>query len=143
MLASKLRLITTFLALGIALLCARLPSSMSATASSVPAGTPWADGPLPLIETPQYATKKDDIWTKGATHMALLHNAILRGFNTVYLQAPHIKDVDKADFVGYSLAWFRFVKSHHDDEEAELFPKVEEVLKEKGIWEETHKEHGG
>ncbi|KKY26757.1 putative hemerythrin hhe cation binding domain-containing protein [Diplodia seriata] len=135
MLPSNLRLLTTLLALGIALL------SMSTVAGSAPAGTSWADGPCPLIETPQYATKKDDIWTKGATHMALLHNAILRGFNTVYLQAPHIKDADKADFVGYSLAWFRFVKSHHDDEEAELFPKVEGVLNEKGIWEETHKEH--
>jgi hypothetical protein len=27
----------------------------------------------------------------------------------------------------YATTWYRFVKSHHDDEEAELFPKVEEV----------------
>lgn len=38
--------------------------------------------------------------------------------------------------------WLRFVKSHHDDEEAELFPKVEEVLGSKEIWQETHQEHG-
>jgi len=49
---------------------------------------------------------------------------------------------DKADFIGYAQAWFRFVKSHHDDEELELFPRVEEVVGTKGIWEETHKEHG-
>ncbi|EJD36055.1 hypothetical protein AURDEDRAFT_92861 [Auricularia subglabra TFB-10046 SS5] len=108
---------------------------------SASAATPWADGPLPLVATPQFATKKDDLWTKGATHMALLHNAILRGFNSIYLQAPHVLPADYADFVGYSLAWFRFVKSHHDDEEAELFPKVEDVLGAKGIWDETHKEH--
>jgi len=74
--------------------------------------------------------------------MALLHNAVLRGFNSVYLQAPHVLPQDYADFVGYSLAWYRLVKSHHDDEEAELFPKVEHVLNEKGIWDETLHEHG-
>lgn len=74
--------------------------------------------------------------------MALLHNAILRGFNSVYLQAPHVKSADYADFIGYSLAWYKLVKSHHDDEEAELFPKVEDVLNEKGIWDETISEHG-
>lgn len=102
----------------------------------------WADQPCPLIRTPQFETKEDDIFTKGATHMALLHNAILRGFNTIYLQAPHVKDEqEKADFIGYSLAWHKFVVSHHDDEERELFPAVEGVLKEEGIWEKTHQEH--
>ncbi|KAF2089649.1 hypothetical protein K490DRAFT_72358 [Saccharata proteae CBS 121410] len=104
-------------------------------------GDVWADGPCPLITTPQYATKKDDIWTKGATHMALLHNAILRGFNSIYLQAPHVTRDDYADFIGYSLAWYKFVKSHHDDEELELFPKVEDVLGARGIWDQTHEEH--
>jgi hemerythrin-like domain-containing protein len=74
--------------------------------------------------------------------MCLLHNSIIRGFNSIYLQAPHVKDADKADFVGYSLTWFRFVKSHHDDEEENLFTKVEELLGDKDIWTETHKEHG-
>lgn len=74
--------------------------------------------------------------------MCLLHNAIIRGFNTIYLQAPHIQEADKADFIGYALTWFRFVKSHHDDEEFNLFPKMEEVLGDKTIWTETHEEHG-
>jgi hypothetical protein len=64
--------------------------------------------------------------------MTHIHNAILRGYNSIYLQAPHISDADKP----------AFVKSHHDDEEAELFPRVEDVLGETGIWAETHKEHG-
>ena len=76
--------------------------------------------------------------------MAHIHNAILRGYNSIYLQAPHIKDIDKPAFIGYALTWFRFVKSHHDDEEDGLFPKVEEVLGEsgKGVWKGTHEEHG-
>ncbi|KAH9867092.1 hypothetical protein IAQ61_007684, partial [Plenodomus lingam] len=104
-------------------------------------GKPWADSPCALITTPQYATKKDDIFTLGATHMAHIHNAILRGYNSIYLQAPHVQEADNSAFVGYALTWYRFVKSHHDDEEAELFPKVEEVLGSKDIWQETYQEH--
>ncbi|KAI5272468.1 hypothetical protein E4T47_04356 [Aureobasidium subglaciale] len=107
----------------------------------IPKDQSWADGPCEIIHTPQFLTKKEDIWTKGATHMALLHNAILRGFNTIYLQAPHVQPANYHAFIGYSLTWYRFVKSHHDDEEAELFPKVDDILKEKGIWDKTHQEH--
>ena len=102
---------------------------------------PPLDSPCPLVHTPQYETKKNDTFTKGATHMALVHNAILRGFNSIYQQAPHVKEADYPDFVGYSLAWYNFVKLHHDDEETELFPKVEEIIGKKGIWGQTHKEH--
>lgn len=74
--------------------------------------------------------------------MALLHNSIFRGYNSIYLQAPHVQDADKADFIGYALTWFKFVKSHHDDEEETLFTKVEELLEDKTVFEDTHKEHG-
>ncbi|KAK4116151.1 hypothetical protein N656DRAFT_774352 [Canariomyces notabilis] len=73
--------------------------------------------------------------------MALLHNSILRGYNSIYHQAPIVLDQDKAAFVGYCLAWYKFVKSHHDDEEATLFTMMEEVLQDQTIFEETHKEH--
>lgn len=74
--------------------------------------------------------------------MALLHNSILRGYNSIYHQAPHVQDPDKADFVGYAQTWFKFVKSHHDDEEETLFTKVEELLDDKTVFEGTHHEHG-
>ncbi|KAH9884885.1 hypothetical protein F4778DRAFT_762082 [Xylariomycetidae sp. FL2044] len=73
--------------------------------------------------------------------MALLHNAILRGYNSIYQQAPHVKPADKADFVGYCLTWHKFVTTHHDDEEQTLFTKVEDVLNDKTVFDETHKEH--
>ncbi|KAJ4360498.1 uncharacterized protein N0V89_001063 [Didymosphaeria variabile] len=73
--------------------------------------------------------------------MAHIHNAILRGYNSIYLQAPLISHEDKNDFIGYCTAWFKFVKSHHDDEEAELFPKIEEVMGRNDLFAETHKEH--
>jgi hemerythrin-like domain-containing protein len=74
--------------------------------------------------------------------MALLHNSIFRGYNSIYNQAPHVQSADKSDFIGYALTWHKFVASHHDDEEANLFTKVEEVLDDKNIWSETLKEHG-
>jgi hypothetical protein len=133
--------------------------------STYPPTKAWADGPMKLVATPQFETKKvrrcrrcprymwwpgltsfsnqTDIFTSGATHMALLHNSILRGYNSIIHQAPVVLDHDKANFVGYSLAWYRFVKSHHDDEEETLFTKIEELLKDKDVFAETHKEHGG
>ncbi|KAI0477332.1 hypothetical protein GGR56DRAFT_691847 [Xylariaceae sp. FL0804] len=120
----------------IGLFLTRSPFLMSAGAPA--AGKPWADSPMKLITTPQYETKKTDIFTTGATHMALLHNSIFRGYNSIYQQAPHVKPTEKADFI---VTWHKFVKSHHDDEEANLFTKVEGVLDDKTVFEETHKEH--
>ena len=119
----------------------RAPFRMTSMTPSI--DIPWADHPCKLIMTPQYATNETDIFTTGATHMAHIHNAILRGYNSIYLQAAQVKDEDKTAFIGYALAWYKFVKSHHDDEEAELFPKVADVLHstDDQIWSETHKEH--
>ncbi|KAA8635337.1 hypothetical protein SMACR_01557 [Sordaria macrospora] len=122
----------------VALLLTRAPAF---TMTSVAPTKAWADEPMKLITTPQYATKKTDIFTSGATHMALLHNSIFRGYNSIYQQAAHVADQDKADFIGYCLTWYRFVKSHHDDEEQSLFPKIEDLLQDKTVFEETHKEH--
>ncbi|KAH7363443.1 hypothetical protein B0T11DRAFT_282608 [Plectosphaerella cucumerina] len=119
-------------------LLSRSPFMMTSTA---PSGKPWADGPMRLVVTPQYQYRKTDLFTTGATHMALLHNAILRGYNSIYRQAPHVQDEDKADFIGYALTWYKFVKSHHDDEEENLFTKVEQLLEDKDVFAETHLEH--
>ncbi|KAK9416427.1 hypothetical protein SUNI508_01844 [Seiridium unicorne] len=123
----------------IGLFFTRSPYMMTATTPA--AGKPWADAPIKLITTPQYETKQTDIFTTGATHMALLHNAIFRGYNSIYQQAPHVKPADKSDFIGYALTWHKFVVSHHDDEEENLFTKVEAVLDDKTIWADTIKEH--
>jgi hemerythrin-like domain-containing protein len=82
------------------------------------------------------------MFTSGASHMCQMHNSIFRGYNSIYQQAAHIKDGDKADFVGYCLSWYKFVKTHADDEEANLFPMVEKLLDDSTIWGDTHKEHG-
>ena len=74
--------------------------------------------------------------------MCNLHNSILRGYNSIFLQAAHVQEADKSDFVGYALTWHKFVKSHHDDEEQTLFTKMEEVLKDNTVFKATHEEHG-
>ncbi len=73
--------------------------------------------------------------------MCNLHNSILRGYNSIYHQAPYVQDADKVDFVGYALTWHKFVKSHHDDEEQTLFTKVEALLKDQEVFHATHEEH--
>ncbi|KAF3764291.1 hypothetical protein M406DRAFT_322558 [Cryphonectria parasitica EP155] len=128
------------ISLVLALLAQRSPFMMASTPASS-SSKPWADGPMKLVGTPIHETNKTDIFSTGASHMALLHNSIFRGYNSIYLQAPHVQDADKADFVGYCLTWFKFVKSHHDDEEETLFTKVEELLGDTSVFEETHKEH--
>lgn len=74
--------------------------------------------------------------------MALLHNSILRGYNSIYNQIPCIQEADKSDFIGYSLTWYKFVKSHHEDEEANLFTKIEDLLQDNSVFEGTHEERG-
>lgn len=57
--------------------------------------------------------------------MALSHNAFIRGFNSIYQQAPRVEQsADKTDFVGYCLAWIDCVLAHHHYEETELFPNI-------------------
>ncbi|UNI24626.1 hypothetical protein JDV02_010360 [Purpureocillium takamizusanense] len=101
---------------------------------------PWADTPLALIPTPAFLTNKTDMWTEGASHMCNLHNAIFRGYNSMYLQAPHVRDADKADFLGYCRTWSKFVRTHAEKEEGELFPDAERLLGEE-VFKHTHEEH--
>lgn len=88
-----------------------------------------------------------DTWTLGASHMALLHNALIRGYNSIYIQAPHVKPQDHADFIAYALTWYKFIKAHHDAEEESLFPQCLEILGKRGdegdreVWGKAHEEH--
>lgn len=77
-----------------------------------------------------------------ASHMAIVHNVLIRGYNSIYQQAPHIEPADYADFVGYCLAWHDMVQGHHDSEEAVLFPGIEEATGVKGIMDGEKAEHG-
>jgi hypothetical protein len=54
--------------------------------------------------------------------MCILHNGLLRGLNSIYLQAPHItKPSDQRDFIEYALLRATVLESHHEGEEINLF----------------------
>jgi hemerythrin-like domain-containing protein len=73
--------------------------------------------------------------------MILSHNSIIRGYNSIYQQAPRITTLEQNDFVGYCLAWHQFVEKHHNYEELYLFPAIEEAIGEKGVMSHEVAEH--
>ncbi|KAK9418954.1 putative Hemerythrin-like domain-containing protein [Seiridium unicorne] len=102
----------------------------------------YRDTPLSLIPTPKFQTGKDDPFTIEASHMALSHNAFIRGFNSIYQQAPRVQTpTDKTDFIGYCLAWIECVKTHHQYEESELFPNINKAAGQTGLMDDAVHEH--
>jgi len=77
-----------------------------------------------------------------ASHMALSHNSIIRGFNSIYQQAPRIAAPDYKDFIGYCIAWHKMVEQHHKHEEVHYFPAIEKATGQKGVMDGEAKEHG-
>jgi hypothetical protein len=58
-----------------------------------------------------------------ATDMCHVHNLIIRGMNSIYLQAPYIKQLtDVADLFFYTKCLIACINAHHDGEEKYLFP---------------------
>lgn len=80
-------------------------------------------------------------FTKAATEMALVHNVILRGMNSIYLQAPHVPAKDVPPFIGYCKAWSELLHSHHESEEALLFPSIEKAAGVPGLMQTSVSEH--
>jgi hemerythrin superfamily protein len=74
--------------------------------------------------------------------MCMVHNSLFRGYNSIFHQASHVAEADKADFIGYCLTWHKFLTAHAENEERSLFPRTEELLGDTAIWEAAHQEHG-
>jgi len=74
--------------------------------------------------------------------MALVHNSIIRGLNSIYLQAPNIKqEKDVADFLTYMFSWSLLVHMHHDSEESVLFPLLEKDIGIQGFMDKNVEQH--
>jgi len=96
----------------------------------------WADGPFELIETPSLTMDPTNKAVIVASDMAMAHNGLIRGLNSVYLQAEGVNTPeDIADFLVYAQCWSDCLEHHHDGEEEKLFPVVEEYTGEQGIME--------
>lgn len=63
-----------------------------------------------------------------ATGMALAHNMILRGLNSIYQQAPWIQQRDTQDFLEYCKLWLQVITVHHSGEEKHFFPYIESAV---------------
>ncbi|KAG0641336.1 hypothetical protein HOY80DRAFT_743710 [Tuber brumale] len=101
----------------------------------------WADGPFQLITTPALEGDLKDPFIQAATEMALIHNIIIRGMNSIYLQAPHVPVEDVQPFIGYCKAWSEFLHSHHKNEETILFPSIEKAAGVPGLMQPNVAQH--
>ena len=81
------------------------------------------------------------MFDKLASEMAHVHNMLIRGLNSIYLQAPHIKPADEKPFCKYIMGWYDLLHIHHDGEEAMFFPIVEKMTDTKGIMDTNIDQH--
>jgi hypothetical protein len=73
--------------------------------------------------------------------MAVLHNCLIRGLNSIYLQAPNLSPSDHADFILYCQGWSGILHAHHHGEETEIFPQIEAKTGVAGIMEVNVSQH--
>lgn len=74
--------------------------------------------------------------------MVLSHNSLIRGYNSIYQQAPRLLSSDNKDFIGYCLAWHTCVAKHHQYEETLFFPAIEKATNVRGIMDGEVEQHG-
>lgn len=66
--------------------------------------------------------------------MVLSHNAFIRGYNSIFQQAPRVQSpTDKTEFVGYCVAWVDCVLQHHHYEETEFFPNLNKAAGQRDL----------
>jgi hypothetical protein len=67
---------------------------------------------LRLINSAQ--GKEQSAAEKFATEMANVHNTLIRGLNSIILQAPNVKEPqDVKDFMKYAEIWHTLIHEHH------------------------------
>lgn len=93
--------------------------------------------------------------------MVILHNIVLRGLNSIYLQAPKVPPKDYSDFINYCYCWYLLIdgrphpipppafskpttdnsQGHHRAEEERFFPDLERRTNEKGLMDANIAQH--
>ncbi|CAD6443238.1 b1b05159-2bf5-4807-bf1c-276728322fec [Sclerotinia trifoliorum] len=104
----------------------------------------WADGPFKLLSTPRASLegKPELAASRNASEMALVHNILLRGLNSIYLQAANVKETsDISDFMKFCDAWSSNLHSHHAAEETVYFKMLDEQSSRDGVFIANHTEH--
>jgi len=105
----------------------------------------WADHPFQLISTPAFngdvSSLRLDQFACSATKMALTHNAIIRGMNSIYLQCKHVTPLMSPSFLLYCQCWAEFIQNHHACEEVAYFPIIEKAVGVEGLSEGNLEQH--
>ena len=78
---------------------------------------------------------------ESASTMCVVHNALLRGLNSIVIQAPNIQAADYKDFIGYSFCWYSAIHEHHTSEEDQFFPEIEASVGEKSLLDGNIQQH--
>lgn len=74
--------------------------------------------------------------------MACAHNCMLRGLNSIYLQAEYVKKPqDIKDFLFFIKSWADWVSDHHILEEKQMFPGFEKVIGTTGFLNSNVEQH--
>lgn len=81
--------------------------------------------------------------------MAHAHNVLIRGLNSFYQQAPHVKtsadpgykERDVKDLLLYVTSWVKMVNHHHSTEESVIFPEIERFSGKPGFMQDPKHEH--
>jgi hemerythrin-like domain-containing protein len=73
--------------------------------------------------------------------MAFAHNSMLRGLNSLYLQADLSNSQDIEDFLFFLRSWAGWVSHHHALEEEQMFPQFEEAMKQPNFLQGNIEEH--
>ena len=73
--------------------------------------------------------------------MCVVHNALLRGLNSIFVQGPNIRPADFKDFISYSMCWHSAIHEHHTSEEDQFFPNIEKAVGEKGLLDINVEQH--
>lgn len=79
-----------------------------------------------------------------ATQMAMAHNGIVRGLNSIFLQSTQISRGDSTttqDFLTYCQCWCESMHHHHDVEEKTFFPAIEKLSGQPGLMQQNVEQH--
>jgi hypothetical protein len=74
--------------------------------------------------------------------MAFSHNAVIRGINCIYIQAPNVKNPkDVEDLLFITKVWTNWLMNHHQIEEDRIFPGFEKIAGIPGLLNPNVQQH--
>ncbi|UKZ74860.1 hypothetical protein TrVFT333_002530 [Trichoderma virens FT-333] len=107
---------------------------------------PWADGPFDLISIASLGYKPGETvepYHSMAAEMIIVHNCLIRGINSVYLQCVNVErsSASVPAFIKYASSWGQILHAHHITEEKWIFPEIEAITGEKGVMDVNVQQH--